>query len=472
MKPRRENRQAPAGGQAPSPAVPAGPSSDETGRAPVRRAGSARDVALETLRAVEAREAFLQAALESAVQKAGLDPRDRGLALELTSGVLRWQRRLDHRLAPFLRRGLDATPPVLLNVLRLAVYQLGFMDRVPPRAAVHEAVVQARMVGGEGGARLVNAVLRAVAASTEALPEGDTPEALGVRLSHPDWLAAQALDLLGPEEGAALLAAHNRPAPLTVRAPGAPEVTATRLTEEGATLTPCAFAPGAWHLEHRAPFATAAFAGGLFRVQDEAAQLVVHLLAPRPGDRVWDACAAPGGKSQHLVDLTGGRLVLLSTDAHAGKVRRLAETLGRGPGLETAVHDAREPLDRTFDRVLLDAPCSGLGTLRRHPEIRWRRTPESIAELAAAQAVMIRACADTVRPGGTLVYSVCTLTDAEGPEVVAGFLKDRPDFALDLPVPGEGGIDWGPLLVPLGLRTWPHRHDMDGFFATRLRRRP
>jgi 16S rRNA (cytosine967-C5)-methyltransferase len=439
----------------------------------VSRPGSARDVALDTLRAVDAREAFLQQALESAAQKAGLDPRDRGLALELTSGVLRQQRRLDHRLAPLLRRGLEATAPAVLNVLRLAAYQLGFMDRVPARAAVHEAVVQARMVAGEGGARLVNAVLRALQQTPETLPEGDTPEAVGVRLSHPDWLAALALDRLGPAEAEALLAAHNRPAPLTVRAPVDPAATAARLTAEGATLTPCVFAPGAWHLEHRAPFATTAFAEGLFRVQDEAAQLVVHLLAPQPGDRLWDACAAPGGKSQHIVDLTraAGRLALLSTDAHPGKVRRLAETLGRVTGLETAVHDAREPLERTFDRVLLDAPCSGLGTLRRHPEIRWRRTPESVAELAAAQAVMIRRCADTVRPGGTLVYSVCTITEAEGPAIVEAFLRDRPEFGLDLPSPGEGGIDWGPLLGPLGLFTWPHRHDMDGFFATRLRRK-
>jgi len=437
------------------------------------RPGSARDVALDTLRAVEAREAFLQAALESASQKAGLDPRDRGLALELTSGVLRQRRRLDHHLAPLLRRGLEATAPAVVNVLRLAAYQLAFMDRVPARAAVHEAVVQARTEAGDGGARLVNAVLRALQRTPEVLPEGSSPEALGVRLSHPDWLAALALDRLGPAEAEALLAAHNRPAPLTIRAAGEPDATAARLRAEGATLTPCAFAPAAWRLEHPAPFATAAFAEGLFRVQDEAAQLVVHLLAPRPGERLWDACAAPGGKSQHIVDFgfALGRSALLSTDAHAGKVRRLAETLGRLPGLETAVHDAREPLERTFDRVLLDAPCSGLGTVRRHPEIRWRRTPESVAELAAAQLVMIRRCADTVRPGGTLVYSVCTLTDAEGPEIVEAFLRERPEFGLDLPAPGEGGIDWGPLLGRTGLCTWPHRHDMDAFFATRLRRK-
>ncbi len=166
-------------------------------------------------------------------RKAKLDTRDRGLALELTSGVLRWQRRLDHRIAPFLRRGLEETDPGLLRILRLAVYQLDYMDRVPARAAVHEAVQQARSTSGEGGSRLVNAVLRAVTQTKESLPHGDTPEAVGVRLSHPDWLAARAIALLGVDDATALLAAHNRPAPLTIRACVPAEVLIARITDEG-----------------------------------------------------------------------------------------------------------------------------------------------------------------------------------------------------------------------------------------------
>lgn len=434
----------------------------------------ARDVALETLRAVDAREAFLQPALDAAVRRAELDTRDRGLALELTSGVLRWQRRLDHRIAPFLRRGLEETDPRLLSVLRLAVYQLDFMDRVPARAAVHEAVAQARQVSGEGGSRLVNAVLRAVSQASESLPTGDTPEALGVRLSHPDWLAAIALDLLGPDDATALLAAHNRPAPLTIRAIAPAEVLRAHIEAEGGQLTPGRFAPAAYHLEHPAPFAAASFHEGLWTVQDEAAQLVAHLVDPQPGEALWDVCAAPGGKSRHLYDLQSARGpggTLLSTDTHAGKVTRLGETLSGLAGVTTARHDATQSPPGVFDRVLLDAPCSGLGTLRRHPEIRWRRTPEVVAALAANQRRMLEQASRAVKPGGVLVYSVCTITEAEGPGAVADFLDFHPEFRIDAPpVSAAAGIDWAALAVPMGYRTWPHRHDMDGFFAARLRR--
>ena len=438
----------------------------------------ARGVALETLRAVDAREAFLQPALEAAVRKAELDGRDRGLALELTSGVLRWQRRLDHRIAPFLRRGLEETDPGLLRILRLAVYQLDYMDRVPARAAVHEAVQQARITSGEGGSRLVNAVLRAVTQIKESLPTGDAPEALGVRLSHPDWLAARVIALLGVDDATALLAAHNRPAPLTIRACVAAEALLARLADEGGQVVAGRFGPTAYHLDHPAPFASLSFHDGLWTVQDEAAQLVAHLVDPQPGERVWDVCAAPGGKTRHLLSLMGQRGALHATDRHSGKVRRLAELLvgdaAAAATLTTAVHDASEAPEagRQFDRVLLDAPCSGLGTLRRHPEIRWRRTPESVAVLAAEQRRMLTQCAKAVRPGGVFVYSVCTFTHEEGPDAVVEFLSENSDFALE--TPPDGTIDWAALAVPLGAgvgyRTWPHRHDMDGFFAARMRR--
>ncbi len=431
--------------------------------------GDARLVALETLKAVEAKEAFLQPALEAAARRAGLDGRDRGLALELTSGVLRQLRRLDHRLKPFLRLGIENTDAHLLRILRLGVYQLDFMERVPARAAVFEAVAQGRRVAGEGGAMLVNAILSAVQANAAALPDGDSVEALGVRYSHPDWLVALVLDLLGPEQAPALLAAHNRAAPLTIRSEVSAEVLTERLTAEGATLIRGRFAPDAWHLDHPSPFDAPSFTEGLWQVQDEAAQLVAHLVDPQPGDAVWDVCAAPGGKSRHLLHLMRGAGALLSTDTHASKVQRLAAgPLADRPNVRTAVHDARNVRDETFDRVLLDAPCSGLGTLRRHPEIRWRRTPESIGALADDQRRMLDACAHAVRPAGVLIYSVCTITEAEGPAVIEDFLKRNSNFRLDVPVSGR--LDLAPLRVEHGIRTWPHRHDMDGFFAARLRR--
>ncbi len=428
----------------------------------------ARSVALEALRAIDEQQAFLQPALEAAARRAGLDGRDRALALELVMGVQRWRRRLDAVLAPRLRRGLDATPRDLLQILRLGVYQLFFLQRIPERAAVHATVDLAREVGGEGAVRLVNGVLRAVQR------EGPGPEPVdpGVRLSHPDWLVQAFVGFLGAEEAERLCAANNEPAPLTVR-PDAPGLTrealAAELAAEGGRAGPGKYAPEALRLDdHPAPFEGASFCAGRWVAQDEAAQLVVLLLDPRPGEAIWDACAAPGGKTRYVARAMRGEGRLWATDIHEGKVRRLAELMADRPLCEVARHDVTTPPGRTFDRVLLDAPCSGLGVLRRHPEMRWRRTPEAVAEMAAAQARALRAAATAVRPGGVLVYSVCSVMPAEGPEVVGSFLTEHPEFTLESPPPGA--VDWAPVLDGAFVRTWPHRHAMDGFFAARLRR--
>jgi 16S rRNA (cytosine967-C5)-methyltransferase len=330
------------------------------------------------------------------------------------------------------------------------------------------------MVSGEGGARLVNAVLRAAAAGArERCPTGDTPEAVGVRLSHPDWLAAIALDLLGPDDATALLAAHNRPAPADhprarrPRRSAGPHRGRGRAAHAG-QVRAVGLPPGA--PARRSPRRVSTRACGRCRTRPRSSSRICS--TPQPGEALWDACAAPGGKSRHLYDLQRARGpggTLLSTDAHAGKVTRLGETLAGLAGVTTARHDATQPPPGVFDRVLLDAPCSGLGTLRRHPEIRWRRTPEVVAALAAEQTRMLEQAARAVKPGGVLVYSVCTITEAEGPGAVADFLGFHPEFRIE--APSAGPVDWAALAVPMGYRTWPHRHDMDGFFAVRLRRK-
>lgn len=431
--------------------------------------GDARYVAYLVLEALDEREAFLQPALQAAAQRARLDGRDRGLALELASGVCRWRDALDHVLAQHLSRGLADTPPAAVRVLRLGVYQLHWLDRIPARAAVHATVELARQVAGDGPSRLVNAVLRAV----QRAP-GPLDEATLLRLAQPAWLRAAWVDEGGEPWADAAARAANAAAPLTVRvdAPGVDRAALiARLNDEGAEATPAAHAPDAVHVAHHpAPFDGAAFRDGWWVAQDEASQLVVHLLDPRPGDQVWDACAAPGGKTRAIARrlATEGRVV--ATDVHAAKAKRLARALADlGPTVEVEARDAGEPPPGPFDKVLLDAPCTGLGVIRRHPEIKWRRTPEDVVERAATQARLLRAAADAVRPGGVLVYSVCSDQRAEGPDVVSAFLAERPDF--DLEAPPEGPVDWRPLLHDGCLRTRPHLHDADGFFAARLRRR-
>lgn len=433
----------------------------------------ARQVALAVLDRIERGGGYLQQTLDGEARRAALAPRDRRLALELAMGVTRWRRRLDHALATRLRDGVEGVkPPRLVPVLRMAAYQLLMMDRIPAHAAVSAAVEQARAIAGEGPARFTNGVLRRLADARPQPPDGEGLAALAVRESHPDWLVEAIAAVHGAAHAAAFCAANNAPAPLTARALGGdrPDVIA-RLEAEGADVTPGRWASGALHIAgHPAPFDGASFREGRWRAQDEASQLVVELLDPVPGERIWDACAAPGGKSLYIAERIGAEGALLSTDIHAGKVRKMASALEGWPRARTEARDATTgaPDDAgPFDAVLLDAPCSGLGLLRRHPEIRWRRTEDDVAALVEVQRRLLDAVAPAVRPGGRLVYSLCTITEAEGPAQVEAFLSRHPGFVLDPP----DDTRWASLLDGSWLRTWPHIHGSDGFFAARLRRR-
>lgn len=431
-------------------------------------------MALLVLGQLEEEQAFLQPALQSAASRAGLAPRDRGLALELVMGVERWRLRLDHALAPHVARGLDETEPTAVRVLRIAAYQLLFLDRIPQRAVVHSAVELARASMGERAAGFTNGVLRGLTRAEVTLPEGDDAAAISIRTSQPQWLVERWLEIGGPAHAVAMGEAHNQPAPLTIRVDGpAPDraALAERLEAEGATVHLGQHGPDALHIEgHPAPFDGPAFRDGWWHAQDESSQLVVQLLDPQPGERIWDACAAPGGKTRYIARLMHDVGALLATDVHPAKAERLARALRDRPVVTVRHYDALDgaPLgDPGFDRVLLDAPCTGLGVMRRHPEIKWRRGPEDISRRIAIQAGLLDATAETVKPGGLLVYSVCSDTAEEGPEQVEAFLARRPDFSIERPT----GERWSALLAEDGtLRLDPHRHGSDGFFAVRLRR--
>ncbi|MCB9523252.1 MAG: 16S rRNA (cytosine(967)-C(5))-methyltransferase RsmB [Myxococcales bacterium] len=441
--------------------------------------GRAREVALNTLQALEEEDAFLQPALERFARRANLDARDRGLALELVMGVERLRLRLDHSLEALVNRGMANTPAPLQRILRLAAYQILFLDRIPPHAAVNEAVEQARLAVGPGASRMVNGVLRNLLRDGEAPPpEGERVPDVVIRTSHPKWMVQRWFSQGGPRLALERGRANNRPAPLTVRVDARDldrDGLMARLQAEGATVRPCRIAPDGVVIERHggAPFKSASFLEGQWRAQDEASQLIVELLDPQPGEAVWDVCAAPGGKTRAIARRMGDTGMVLATDVNPAKVERLAHDLDDLGSAQARQLDATQPLDGPppFDRVMLDAPCTALGTVRRHPEIKWRRSPRDPAKKAEVQAALLEAVCRGVKPGGVLVYSVCTDTDEETHGVIVPFLEAHPEFEIEVPGPGTR-VNWRRLSSKRGfVRLSPERHDTDGFFAVRLRRK-
>ncbi len=459
---------------------------------------NARDLARGVLRRVEQGEAYATLALAAALERENPAPSDRGLATEIVYGVLRHRTRLDRALAAYATHGLSRLPQPALIALRVGAYQLLFL-RVPAHAAVHDAVdaMKAAVDDRTAGARLArfaNAVLRRLADEGEPPPPPatDVIRVLEEMHSMPRWLGQVLVGALGKEEAIAAAEALNRPAPVTLRiarvATGAAdprEELAARVRAErpAAVVEPSPLAPDALLVRGGgAPESLAAFQEGLCTVQDVAAQLVGRLCGARPGERILDACSGVGGKATHLqaLALAAAGTPSAGADIDAADLSRRKLDLGddaarrlRLGGIRTVECDltaADAPLAAAYDRVLLDAPCSGLGVLRRHPEAKWRRRPADVRDLAQLQARLLSALVPRVRPGGLLVYSVCTFTPEEGPEQVRAFLAAHPEFALA--APDDPAVDWARFLDGEGLlRTWPHRHDADGFFAARLRRR-
>jgi 16S rRNA (cytosine967-C5)-methyltransferase len=410
----------------------------------------------------------------------GMEARERALVTELVLGTLRWQGRIDHGLAQCSRRPLSRVDPPVLAALRMGAHQILHLDRVPASAAVNESVELVRRQAGAGAAGFANAVLRAVVAGKVRWPgeEADPLQRLSVETSHPPWLVRRWSERLGGEEVRRALEAHNRPAPVTLRVNGSRtnrEGLRCRLESEGVVTAPGRWSPEALQVTSGNPTSGAAFREGLAYLQDEASMLVSGMVEPQAGDRVADLCAAPGGKATHLAEKLQGRGLLVASDLHLRRLRLTGHNSRRLglAGIRLLCQDSARPAVRpgALDRALLDAPCTGTGVLRRRPEIRWRRTPEDLLRLASLQSRLLEAAAELVRPGGVLVYSVCSVEPEEGPALVERFLQARPDYAA-LPPPGvpeelverDGGFPY--------LRTWPHRHDLDGFFAAALQRSP
>ena len=436
---------------------------------------NARAVAIDILARVEATDAYLNVVLDQRLAETPLhDPRDAALVTELVYGATRRRLGLDSVVAGFSDRKLPALEDRVLAALRVGSYQI-FHSRVPRRAAVSETVEGLKQLGLSRAAGFVNAVLRKVAAleSIPLPPESDVAEYLSVRESHPRWLVERWLRRHGRAGAEAMMVAANEPPPVTVRTntrAGTREALAAVFAEAGLQAIPTVRSPVGFRLPSPGPVdALVGYAEGRFQVQDEAAQLVGLYAAIPEGARVLDACAAPGGKACHLAESHP----VVAVDLYAAKLEKIrseARRLRLEDRIELLAHDATEPFPESLgrvDAVLLDAPCTGLGTLRRHPELRWRREESDLARLATLQRRILERCQEVVPPGGLLVYAVCSTEAEEGQDQVELFLRSHPDFTLETSAQAEQ-LGWP--LAQGALRTLPGPEGMDGFYAARLRR--
>jgi 16S rRNA (cytosine967-C5)-methyltransferase len=432
----------------------------------------ARAAAFETVRRVFEQGAYADRAL--AGEAAGLDSRDRGLAMQIAYGTVQRRLTLDQLAQGLVRRRLETLEPAVLTGIRIGLFQLLYLDGVPAHAAVGETVelVKRRSPGGAG---LVNAVLRRAAREREGLLAGlsdEDPVAAAVAHSVPVWLAELWWEELGPAPARQLLRRINAPAETAVRV----NTLLATVEEVRAELpVPTRTAPELPEgLVLDGPFdipGSSLFRGGRITPQSRGSMLVGHVLDPQPGEEVLDLCAAPGAKTTHLAALMKNRGRVVAVERHPGRARALAETCRRmgARAVEVLTQDALDfRSEAGFDRVLLDPPCSGLGTLQSRPDRRWRAGAEATLELAELQGRLLRVAGAVTRPGGRLVYSVCTISRREGPELIDAFLAGRPDWTAD--ELGARYPEWRQDDSPHYLQLRPDRDGTDGFFIARLQR--
>jgi 16S rRNA (cytosine967-C5)-methyltransferase len=431
---------------------------------------AARACAYAVIRRVFEQSAWADRALHGEARRLELDPRDLALATQLSFGTVQRVATLDHVIERLARRPAAKLDAPVLAALRLGLFQLTFLDRIPAHAAVGEAVELAK-TDAPRGAGLVNAVLRRAVRESKAivaqLPDA-TPEQAALKHSHPEWIARLWWDAFGAETAKALMAAGNEPAEASLRA-NTLRTTAAELVQRLPAHTVPELSEALILDEPFDTFGSPEWNSGLLMPQSRAAMTVARALAPAPGERVLDLCAAPGGKTTHLAALMRDKGQIVAVEAHAGRAESLRATAKRmGASIvDVRTADATHPQEGSFDRVLVDPPCSDLGTLAGRPDARWRKAgrPEALAKL---QLDIMSAGAKALRSGGTLVYSTCTISPIENERVVTAFLAAHEDFSVsdlgaDVPI-------WKHPTMPQHLQTFPHRDRTDGFFIARLTR--
>jgi 16S rRNA (cytosine967-C5)-methyltransferase len=491
------------------------------------RASVARTIAFDILVRVESEGAYASDLLHSALanetsggRSTAINPEDAALATEITLGVLRWRRLLDSLLAPRLKKPLDRLDTAVAVALRMGLYQLRFLDRVPARAAVNESVELVKRARKSSAAALVNAVLRrcagkpaaplgdrsfssdkteaageaALAPEVQVVPPGvavplssatSLAEGLALSNSHPTWLVERWLASFGEERTLALLQADNRPPhlSLSLNDPARREQVAASLAKSGLRVENGALLKDALEVSGGTVVGTGAFRDGLVSIHDEASQTVPLLLDVQWGHRVLDLCAAPGGKTAPLARAAGDRGLVVAADRHAHRLRAMRTQFERLhlSRIDIVELDAEKPLPfaRKFDRILVDAPCSGTGTLARHPEIRWRLRPEQLDEFHRLQVAILSSAMEALAPGGHLVYSTCSLEPEENESVVAEVLARGGAHLLTATLAAAAlaphlapTVDATSLFDSRGFfRTFPGTDPTDGFFAAILENR-
>ena len=417
----------------------------------------ARRAAIDALRHIDAGDLDLGEAVARARQPLH-DERDRGLLLELVTGTLRMRRAVDFQLASRVSRPLDKLDEAVLRVLRLSGFQLIYLSRLPASAIINDAVELTRRAGKTSAAGLANAVLRALSRDRDHLA---WPDDISIVHSHPRWLVDRWTARYGEPATLDWLRFNNRAATLCLapnRTLTTREALAGELATAGVATEPTRYAPHGLHVLEGHPLGLDAFTAGRFIVQDEASQLIPEFVQAQPGQHVLDLCASPGGKTVALSAATGDQGSIVACDVRPHRVRLLKRTLTRCRITNAPVVHIPEdgPLpfrEAAFDVVLIDAPCSGLGTVRRDPDIRWRRSPGDLPAFAAAQRQLLRRAAGLVRPGGRLVYSTCSSEPEENQEVVSRFLAEHSDYSLER-----------------RHETLPFRDGLEAFFGAALRR--
>ena len=420
---------------------------------------SARLAAVDALAQIDEHDLDMGAAI-AGVRATLTDERDHALLLELVSGTLRMRGAIDYQLSQRVKRPLARLDAAVLRILRVSAFQLISLTRLPASAVINDAVELTRRAGKSSASGLTNAVLRAVSRDRERLtwPPVTDPDHLAILHSHPRWLIERWVARYGLDHATAWLAFNNQPAALCLAANRhltTREALAEELLSDGVTTQPTGRATNGLEVVDGRALNTRAFREGRCIVQDEASQLIGDLASASARGRVLDLCASPGGKTLALSAAKGVRVV--ASDVRHNRVRLLARTLSRCRVPNVAVvHVADGPLpfrDETFDLVLIDAPCSGLGTVRRDPDIRWRRAPDDLPRFAAAQRALLSRVAGLVKRGGTLVYSTCSSEPEENEEVVSAFLAGSPEFS-----------------ERLRHQTLPFRDQLEAFFASVLER--
>ncbi len=439
---------------------------------------TARGVAVKLLTRYESSDSYIDKLLDGELRRTELSPVDRALVTELVNGCVRWQARLDWILTGFYHGEFTKCLPLVKNSMRIALYQMLFLSKIPPPAAINESVEIVKQFKGDRHAGIVNGVLRNILRNITNIryPDRDENEVLNLSLhsSHPQWMVRRYIERFGGEEADALLHANNNRPMITLRVNTLK--TTRQFIEDELNQAKIKYEVSPVHdtsvmiTSLRDLRSVKAWTEGYVTVQDASASLAVRLADPQPGMLVYDLCAAPGGKAIHAAERMQNQGRVVALELYESKLRFIQENAERtGISIIEPIHgDAREfRPEELADVVLVDAPCTGLGTLSKKPDIKWRRTLDDVRKMSARQLEILGHAASLVKPGGVVVYSTCTIEPEENVGVVNAFLEDHPEFEVE---PAENFIS--PDVCSEGfMQTFPHKHKTDGAFAARLKRK-